>query len=420
LWVVEAIYSPRGTLGGGLDIATMLRAFFMTMFSQRTSWDRTPTPLAHLLERKRILGQEILDLTESNPTRCGLGPSAKHISTLLNNPYTAVYHPDPRGLRPARQAIAEWYGRRGISVNPDSVILTAGTSEAYLFLFSLLCDAGDEIVIPRPGYPLLEFLARTRDVQAREYELRYDGEWVIDMTSLQTQLNSRTRAVIVVHPNNPTGSYVKAEERNRINSLLDDKLISLIADEVFWTYPMQQEMPLASFAQGDKALTFVLSGISKVLGLPQLKLSWIIVAGEEAFKEEAIERLEILADLLLSVSMPVQGALPRLMEISEEFAGPIRERVEENLALLHSAAAVHGGVDVLHCEGGWSAILRLPRVHSDEEWALVLLEQHGILVHPGRQFELSNRSFVVVSLLPERKIFTTGIERLLNAVTAAA
>lgn len=393
----------------------------MTIFSQRTSWDRTPTVLAECLRRKRAAGEHILDLTESNPTRCTITPAVPTVASLLENPHAAAYHPDPRGLAEARHAIAEWYGRRGARVAPDSLLLTSGTSEAYWFLMTLLCDRGDEILLPRPTYPLVELLAQAQEVRLRSYALRYDGHWLIDAQSLESQLSARTRGVIVVHPNNPTGSYVKDEEREWLVRRLAGGNIAVIADEVFWSHPLVTRQPApASFAQEQRVLTFVLSGLSKVLGLPQLKLSWIVVAGPRPLREEALERLEFLSDLMLSVSTPIQGAVGGLLERSEEFAGLVHARIAENLAVVKAACTGNSGIDVLPLEGGWSVVLRVPNVVSEEEWALMLLERCGVLVHPGSQFDFSNGAYLVLSLLPETSTVREGIDRLAGWVSARA
>ena len=393
----------------------------MTTFSRRTSWDRTPTALAECLRKKHTAGERILDLTESNPTRCNIAPALQDIGSLLNNPHASAYKPDPRGILEAREAIARWYARRGVSVNPESVLLTTGTSEAYWFLMTLLCDSGDEILVPRPTYPLVELLAQAQEVRLRPYELRYDGEWQMDTQSLESQLTTRTRGLVVVHPNNPTGSYVKDTERTWLRQRMEGRGIALIADEVFWSHPHERaQRTRASFAQEEALLTFVLNGLSKVMGLPQLKLSWIVVSGPTALKDEALERLEMLADLTLSVSMPVQGALAELLERSEEFARRVHERITENYALVKAACGPGSGIEVLPVEGGWSVVLRVPEVVSDEEWALILLEEHGVLVHPGSHFDFVGGAHLVISLLVESSLLHEGTNRLRACVSARA
>jgi len=393
----------------------------MTIFSRRTSWDRTPTALAECLRKKRAAGEHILDLTDSNPTRCNVTPVSNSVASLLDNPHATTYSPDPRGILEARQAIARWYARQGVSVTPESIVLTSGTSEAYWFLLTLLCDSGDEILLPRPTYPLVELLAQAHEVHTKPYELRFNGEWLIDVASLEAQLSARTRGVIVVHPNNPTGSYVKAAEMEWLRRRLGGGPVALIADEVFWSHRQgvaQQAHP--SFAQEERVLTIVLNGLSKVLGLPQLKLSWIVVGGPAALKDEALERLEMLADLTLSVSMPVQGALARLLERDDEFARPVRERITDNLALVKAACGSDSGVDVLPLEGGWSAVLRVPHVVSDEEWALLLLEHCNVLVFSGSQFDFSGGAHLIISLLPESSRMREGVDRLVEYASARA
>lgn len=393
----------------------------MTTFSRRTSWDRTPTALTECLRKKIAAGERILDLTESNPTQCNITPALQDIGSLLANPHAKAHKPDPRGLLEARQAIARWYARRGVSVNPESVLLTTGTSEAYWFLMTLLCDSGDEILVPRPTYPLLELLAQAQEVSLKPYELRYDGEWRMDVPSLESQLTARTRGLVVVHPNNPTGSYVKDTERTWLSQRLQGRAVALIADEVFWSHPHAcAKHATASFAQEETLLTFVLNGLSKVMGLPQLKLSWIVVAGPAALRDEALERLEVLADLTLSVSMPIQGALEELLERSEDFARPAHERITENYALVKAVCGPGSGIDVLPVEGGWSVVLRVPQVVSDEEWALLLLEERGVLVHPGSHFDFVGGAYLVISLLVEPHILHEGTNRLRECVSTYA
>lgn len=389
----------------------------MAIWSQRTSWDRTPTALADRVERRRARGDSILDLTLSNPTLCGLDRPDSSVPSLLDNPHARTYHPDPRGLLETRQAIAECYRVHRISVSPESIVLTSGTSEAYCFLLSLLCDAGDTVLVPRPGYPIYEFLAQSQDVRLMPYELRYDGEWSIDWGFQEHPLPASASAMIVLHPNYPTGSYIKSEEKEPLARFRRAHSIPLISDEVFWFYPHTPVSPPASFAEDAENLTFVLGGLSKMLGLPQLKISWVIVAGSEEAKHEALLRLEMLGDLMLSVSTPVQGAATRLLERSEEFAGPIRVRVAENLKTLHHLAQGSSGVETLRCEGGWSAVLRVPTIQSDEQWAISLLERRGVLVHPGSQLSFTKEGFLVISLLPEPETFRRGIDELVLEVS---
>lgn len=391
----------------------------MAIFSRRTSWDRTPTALAECLRKKRAAGEHILDLTESNPTRCNITRAFDDVALLLNNSHARTYSPNPRGIPEARQAIARWYAKQGANVSPESVVLTSGTSEAYWFLMTLLCDSGDEILLPRPTYPLVELLAQAHEVHLKPYALRCDGEWLIDLRSLESQLSARTRGVIVVHPNNPTGSYVKAHEREWLSQHLGRGHIALISDEVFWSHPHGNTRPVQpSFVEEEGELTFVLNGLSKLMGLPQLKLSWIVVAGPSAPRDEALERLEMLADLTLSVSVPVQGALAGLLERSDEFTQPVHERITENLAIVKAACRSCPGIDVLAAEGGWSSVLRVPHIVSDEQWGLLLLEHCGVLVYPGSRFDFSGGAYLVISLLPESSVLREGIGRLVNLVSA--
>lgn len=389
------------------------------MFSRRTSWDRTPTALAELVRQKREYGIEIIDLTASNPTQCDIPQPSDLIVSLLDNVQARTYGPDPRGLFNARVAIAEWYARDGIDVDPASIVLTSGTSEAYSFLFELLCDAGDAVLMPRPSYPLAEFLAHAHDVIINPYNLAYDGQWHIDWSSVEKGCSTACRSIIVVHPNNPTGSYVRGEDRKRLTELATSRSVAVIADEVFRTYPRGSVEPAASFAGETDHLTFVLSGLSKVLGLPQLKLSWIVVRGPAIDREEALERLAMLGDLHLSVSMPIQGALPGLLERSAEWAGPIRQRIETNFSSLRARIQPQTGIEVLRCEAGWSAVLRVPSVHTDEQWAVRLLERGGILVHTGSQFDFTRDGYLVISLLVQPTSFEYAVSTMVREITAA-
>jgi alanine-synthesizing transaminase len=395
----------------------MARAFLIGMFSHRTSWDRTPTQLAERLKHNYAHGEVLLDLTVSNPSRCNLDQPVASIRRALDNSEASVYRPDPRGLREAREAIAEWYRRHDARVEPDDIVLTSGTSEAYAFLFSLLCDAGESVLLPRPGYPLCEFLAQQQGVHGKPYNLTYDGQWFVDWGSAEEGVSSTTKAIVVVHPNNPTGSYVTKNDRSRLLQFSGEHRLSLIADEVFWSYPLMSDRPAPSFVQESEHLTFVLSGVSKVLGLPQLKLSWIIVTGPEELRAEALARLEMMGDLLLSVSMPVQGALPKLLKESDSFVRPILERIRHNLSRAHQLMATVPGLEILPSEGGWSAVLRVPRVRSDEDWAMTLLERHGVLVMPGVQFDLGREGHLIVSLLPEPEVFISGMNAIASEVS---
>ena len=313
-------------------------------------------------------------------------------------------------------AVAADFARRGTPQDPQSIVLTASTSEAYALLFKLLCDPGDTVLTPRPSYPLFAYLGDLEGVALRQYPLSYDGRWQIDFSALANAVSDDVRAVIAVSPNNPTGSYLKRDEQGRLLELCADRDVAVICDEVFADYGLR---PDASRAPGlpvdGPALGFALGGLSKSVGLPQLKLAWIAVRGPRATRDEALARLEIIADTYLSVSTPIQLALPGLLARHGELQGPIRERVQTNLLRL-STAALGTTATLLDVEGGWSAIVRLPATRTDEEWALSLLEEQAVVVHPGYFFDIDLPACVVVSLLPPTEVFAAGVSRILGSL----
>jgi len=344
-----------------------------------------------------------IDLTLSNPTAAGL-PSPPAVL-----PAAPMYAPDPRGLRKAREAVAAVQG-----VDPESVILTASTSEAYSWLFKLLCAAGDEVLVPEPSYPLFGYLTALECVRAVPYPLRWDGEWHLDAGALPFSV--RTRAMLAVSPGNPTGAYLKQEERARLAAACRERGIALISDEVFADYPAFDDPRRArSAALYHDVLSFSLSGLSKVAGLPQLKLAWIAAGGPGS--REALERLELIADTYLSVSTPVQLAAPDLLARREVFQRPARERLARNRAVLAAARAAGDPWDILRAEGGWSEVLAIPRTRTEEEWALSLLDA-GVLVHPGYFFDFPSGAHLVLSLLPEPSRFARGVEILARTLGA--
>lgn len=353
-------------------------AIITGMFSSRLPWS---TPSNALSERAAALRGQYLDLTESNPTRVGLAYPEQEILAAFARPEMLTYEPDPRGLAGARAAV-------------DADFLTASTSESYSWLFKLLCDPGDEILAPRPSYPLFEFLAGLEGVRVKQYPLRYAEGWFVDFPALEKELGPRTKAILVVHPNNPTGSYLRDFELERLAGYG----LPLISDEVFASYA-HVEGVVATLGGNGRALTFVLDGLSKSAGMPQMKAGWIRVSGPGA--EEARERLELIADTYLSVSTPVQWALPGLLRASVH--GQILERVRGNLARVPGA---------LRVEGGWCAILRMPASRTDEEWAGYLLEEKRVLTQPGYFFDLEGGPYLVVSLLTEPETFAEGLRRI--------
>jgi alanine-synthesizing transaminase len=382
------------------------------MFSSRTEWNTAPNRLSALIAEKRACGEILLDLTESNPTHCGFSYPDQAILSSLADESVLSYHPEPRGLQSARRAIADYYKTLHISINPEQVVLTAGTSEAYSFLFKLICNSGDEVIAPQPSYPLLDDLCRLNDVKLRPYRLDYDGEWHVDFESLQAEFNKRTRAIILVHPNNPTGSFLKQTEFDRICVLAAEHNYIIIADEVFQPYYFYIDASHANILEPrPSVLLFSLNGLSKLLGLPQLKLSWIVVHGNTEQTSEALERLDIIADTFLSVNSPVQTALPKLLRYVSDIDDQIRSRVKGNYkALLRVFAG--SNVSVFETEGGWYAILQLPQIHSDDLWAEKILSTENVILQPGHYYGIEHKACLVLSLLPVLEIFDDATGRM--------
>jgi aspartate/methionine/tyrosine aminotransferase len=318
-----------------------------------------------------------------------------------------LYDAQPRGLLSARGAVAEWYARRSIAVDASRILITASTSEAYAYLFKLLANPGDEVLIPRPSYPLFEHLAALESVEIRQYPLRYDGTWHVDFDALDRAITSRTRAIVVVNPNNPTGSLLSAEEMDRLDALAAARNLAIISDEVFADYAFRGGHPTLI---GDRrTLTFSLNGLSKSAGLPQMKLGWMVVSGPSC--DDTFNRLEWIADTYLSVSAPVQVAAPRLLACASAVQSRILERAKSNLAALQTALA-NSAFQVLHTEGGWSAVIQVPRTRTEEQWTLDLLREQNVLVQPGFFYDFEAEAYLVVSLLTEPSQLLEGIRRL--------
>lgn len=390
------------------------------MFSERTSWSLAANRLTLALEARRQAGREILDLTLSNPTQAGI-PYPVDLLVPLADPAGLAYEPQARGLLASREAVARDYGRRGWAVGVDRLLLTASTSEAYAYLFKLLCNPGDAILVPRPSYPLFEFLADLEAVRVDRYALAYDGEWHLSVDALERAVTDRTRAVVVVNPGNPTGSYLKRAEAERLFELCASRGLAVISDEVFADYAFAPDpRRLASAVADGPCLAFSLGGLSKSCGLPQLKLGWIAVSGPQRLRAEATARLEVIADTFLSVGTPVQQALPRLLARLLELQAPIAARVRSNLGLLREALASPSPASLLAAEGGWSAVLRVPATEPEEKLVLRLLEREGVLVHPGFFFDFPTEAYLVLSLLPPTEVFARGVAILLRHLGAAA
>jgi aspartate/methionine/tyrosine aminotransferase len=389
------------------------------MFSSRTSWDRTENRLTRAIQQARSAGREPFDLTDSNPTRAGifdLEPLVAELGHLRG----ARYEPAPRGHFEARGAVAGYYRERGFAIDPERVVLTASSSEAYAWIFSLLADADDAVLIPRPSYPLFGWIAANQKVRLVTYPLQRDAGFRLDMGELRRAIDARTRAIVLVHPNNPTGSFVRRDEARELCALAKEHHLALVVDEVFGDYvfaPSSGEA-LPSFLDIEGApLTFVLSGLSKVMLLPQCKLGWTVVHGPDDLVLEAMARLELIADTYLSVATPVQLALPALLQRRSAVQSAMQKRLRDNLAALDGAIAEIGpasSVRRLPCEGGWYAVLEVPRIHDEETWAELLIQKEDAIVHPGYFFDFDRDGFLVVSLLPPVDGFRDAVRRVVR------
>ena len=359
----------------------------------------------------RAAGVAVADLTESNPTSVGLACPADLLDPL-SDAHALRYRPEPFGLWSARAAVAGDASRRGVSIDPSHIVLTASTSEAYSWLFKLLCEPGDAVLVPRPSYPLFEHLTRLECVRTAAYDLEYHGRWGIDFETVAAA-PAETRAILVVSPNNPTGSYLAAGELERLLAVCRERRWALIADEVFVDYPLDVRSPLTDVAARADVLTFTLGGLSKSIGMPQLKLGWIMAGGESSIRDAALARLEFIADTYLSVGTPVQVALPSLLVSGAEIRAAIQDRSRRNLQHVRDAVGRHPACELLLTEGGWSAVVRVPAIRSEERLVLDLLERERVLVHPGYFFDFPNEAYVVVSLLPREDVFAEAVERTL-------
>jgi aspartate/methionine/tyrosine aminotransferase len=435
------------------------------MFAKRTNWPLEPNSLARALDAHRRSGKSLIDLTASNPTTCGFVYPEREILDVLRNPRALEYHPESKGLLSARAAVAEYYRDRPCfgdsaartaasesvdQIDPERIVLTSGTSEAYTHVFRLLCEAGDEILVPAPSYPLLEFLADLADVRLVPYPLLYDHGWQMDLVGLRAALTPRSRAVVVVHPNNPTGSFVKPREAAELAEICAAREMAIVADEVFLDYgdpgvrrgtaipgtahkgfvgaePARRgELVSArvhtietqpTFAFSDAALTFTLSGLSKISALPQMKLAWIVTSGPESAARAAVERLEVIADTYLSPSTPIQLAASKFLALRGAMQSQLQERIAANLAFLDAAFFGCDAATRLEREGGWYAILRVPKSGSDESLVVSLLERSSVLVHPGTFYNFPSDGFLVLSLIARRTEFEQGASLLKEFLT---
>ncbi|HTC34207.1 MAG TPA: pyridoxal phosphate-dependent aminotransferase [Bryobacteraceae bacterium] len=380
-------------------------------FSSRLRWDLAPNRLSRLLDERRSAGAAILDLTESNPTAAGFAYPSEQILAALADPRALLYQPAAAGMAAARAAVSEYYSGR---VTPDRILLTASTSEAYAFVFKLLADPGDEVLVPRPSYPLFDFLAALDNVRVVQYPLVYHGSWAIDFDALARSITPRTRAIVLVNPNNPTGSFLKQSELSPLIALCHDHSLAIISDEVFSDYALDPDPKLVRSLTGiDEVPTFCLSGLSKVAALPQLKLGWIVTSGPILERLRAFERLELIADTYLSVSAPVQWAAPALLGLRIGLQQQILARVRANRGFLAEQIGPASPWRLLATEGGWYAILEAPRIQTEEEWVLSLLSNDGVLVQPGFFFDFDREAFLVLSLLTPEDVFREGVRRIL-------
>ena len=437
------------------------------MFARRTHWNLAANRYSCALEEHRRAGREVLDLTASNPTVVGLRYREEALLNVLTHREAIIYEPQAKGLLLAREAVADYYAERDSHVSPDDLILTTSTSEGYSFVFRLLCDPGDAVLVPSPSYPLFDFLADLQDVKLIPYELVYDHGWQIDFHSLGLALDGASaqgvscRAVLVVHPNNPTGSYVKPHEAEELSRICAANQMAIIADEVFLDYQLDDTVEPFSFsgskdqldpvwrrthpvepaghgadrvepafrpasadpnhisgalAPAQSALTFTLSGLSKISALPQMKVAWIAVSGPEELKREALARLEVIADTYLSMNAPVQWAVPAMLEERRNVQPQMLARIRQNLAELDSQLARQTLCRRLAIEGGWYAVLRIPVTGSDEAFAIELLKKTGVLVHPGHFYDFAGEGFIIVSLITPREEFAIAIQRFIRFV----
>jgi aspartate/methionine/tyrosine aminotransferase len=418
-------------------------------FSARTNWKLSRNRFARAVEESRAYGGKILDLTVSNPTRVGLKYDSEAILAALGSQQVLDYDPQAKGLLRAREAVAGYYGdmsaRDGknvasnvsTGVDPEQIILTTSTSEGYSFVFRLLCNPGDELLVPKPSYPLFEFLADLQDVKLVPYPLIYDHGWQIDFHSIEQTVTARTRGIVLVHPNNPTGSYVKVGEIEMLNSICRKQGLALIVDEVFLDYKIDYvgtaapSCPVArssttsramnsesevygSFARNQDVLTFTLSGLSKISALPQMKVAWIVTSGPPDQVSQAMERLEVIADTYLSMNAPVQCAVPTLLGQRQKIQAQLLEGVNLNLLELDRQLASQKACNRLQVEGGWYAVLRVPVTRSDEDLAIELVREHSVLVHPGHFYDFPSDGYLIMSLIGPRDEFRTAVSRLLS------
>lgn len=383
------------------------------MFADRTNWNLAANRLSETLARHRASGKPFIDMSASNPTECGFSYNTGAILSALSNSAALAYEPDPKGLLVAREAVAVYYAARGAAVPTSDIFLTTSTSEAYSFVFRILCNPGDEILIPTPSYPLFDLLADIQDVRLVRYPLVYDNGWQIDFRALEHSITPRTRSIVVVHPNNPTGHFTKPEEFAKLSQICAGREIALIADEVFLDYSLSDLTEL-TFAAGSEVLTFTMSGLSKISGLPQMKVAWLITSGPDRLKTQALDRLEVIADTYLSMNAPTQLAAPAFLDQRGAFQQQLQARVRANLSELDRQLSGQKLCSRLRVEGGWYAVLRVPATRSDAELAIDLLTTKSVYLHPGHFYDFPGDGYLIVSLITRELDFAEGINRLLS------
>ena len=385
-------------------------------FSSRTNWTLAPNQLTKRLSALEQSGTEILDLTESNPTQVGFQYSSDVILSSLTDSKNLSYQPSPLGIREARETVAEYYNAKGASVHPDQILLTASTSEAYSAIFRLIANPGERVLMPRPSYPLFHFLTGLNDVELDPYTLTYHKTWRIDFDGIRKSFKPKTKAIVLVNPNNPTGSFVKKDELVKLNQFAEGNQLCIISDEVFADFQWEKKTDgLTTLAGNHQSLTFTLSGISKVLGLPQMKISWIVVSGPKELVRQSIERLEIILDTYLSVNAPAQNALHHWMQLKDRMQKQILKRVLSNRSFLQKS----GQLEMLEADAGWYAVLKLPKKKSEEDWAIEILEKDHVLVHPGYFYDFQEEPFIVVSLLVDPSVFEAAITKISKRVAVS-
>ena len=384
-------------------------------FAKRTNWSLETNQLTESLKSLRAQQKTILNLTESNPTACEFSYPVEDIISSMGCRENMTYHPDSQGSQSAREAVCQYYAQKGLKVLPQQVFLTASTSEAYSYLFRLLVNPGEQVIFPRPSYPLFSFLGELNDAVMDTYPLVYEDQWKVDFNRMPP-LDGNTKVFVVVNPNNPTGSFLTLEERAKINALCLNHSMALVCDEVFSDFAFNASVEQKSFVENSDVLTFVLGGLSKSLGLPQMKLSWIVINGPQDLVAQASNRLEVIADTYLSVSTPAQNALQGWFSLREVIQREVRLRLKSNLGYLEDQLQGCRQCQVLTVQGGWSAILKILNMDDEELWVLNLLKEELVLVHPGYFFDFDEQGYVVLSLLPPKPIFQEGVRRILSRI----